>query len=136
MITCPLPSRNSPSHTDDLRGYRELLPSGATENWVISGATQNKSSIHPSLAPGTRETAPYEHYTKPTVKSPSVIPPLYNWVWLLYTASPQQGDLRILGPQSDQGAGSGASTRDRRVPEDLRADSLATVPPTPPPDYW
>ncbi|GFO31917.1 hypothetical protein PoB_005842200 [Plakobranchus ocellatus] len=44
----------------------------------------------------------------------------------------QQRDLRLSGPPSGQGAGGGARTRDRRVPEDLRADSLATVPPTPP----
>ncbi|GFN98579.1 hypothetical protein PoB_002508500 [Plakobranchus ocellatus] len=50
----------------------------------------------------------------------------------LCSASPQQGDLRLSGPPSGQGAGSGARTRDRMVPADLRADSLATVPPTPP----
>ncbi|GFN75546.1 hypothetical protein PoB_000205200 [Plakobranchus ocellatus] len=47
-------------------------------------------------------------------------------------ASPQQGDLRLSGPPSGQGAGGGARTRDRRFPAELRADSLATVPPTPP----
>ncbi|GFN82943.1 retrovirus-related pol polyprotein from transposon opus [Plakobranchus ocellatus] len=46
--------------------------------------------------------------------------------------SPQQGDLRLSGPPSGQGTGSGARTRDRRVPADLRADSQATVLPTPP----
>ncbi|GFO38040.1 hypothetical protein PoB_006454500 [Plakobranchus ocellatus] len=45
--------------------------------------------------------------------------------------SPQQGDLRLLGPQSGQGAGSEARTRDRRIPADLREHSLTTVPPTP-----
>ncbi|GFO37740.1 hypothetical protein PoB_006424500 [Plakobranchus ocellatus] len=45
-------------------------------------------------------------------------------------ASPQQGDLRLLGPPSGQGAGSAARTRDRKVPADLRADSQATVLPT------
>ncbi|GFO29883.1 hypothetical protein PoB_005638800 [Plakobranchus ocellatus] len=49
----------------------------------------------------------------------------------LMSASPQQGDLRLSGPPSGQGAGSGARTRDRRVPVDLRADSQATVLPTP-----
>ncbi|GFO03086.1 hypothetical protein PoB_002959100 [Plakobranchus ocellatus] len=49
----------------------------------------------------------------------------------LYIASPQQGDLRLLGPSSGRGADGGARTRDRRVPADLRADSQATVPPTP-----
>ncbi|GFO21806.1 hypothetical protein PoB_004831100 [Plakobranchus ocellatus] len=51
---------------------------------------------------------------------------------VLDRASQQQGDLRLLAPLSGQGAGSGARTRNRRVPADLRADSLATVPPTPP----
>ncbi|GFO18578.1 hypothetical protein PoB_004508300 [Plakobranchus ocellatus] len=51
----------------------------------------------------------------------------------MYTiASPQQGDLRHSGPPSGQGDGGGARTRDRRVPAHLRADSLATGPPTPP----
>ncbi|GFN83716.1 hypothetical protein PoB_001022200 [Plakobranchus ocellatus] len=49
----------------------------------------------------------------------------------LYIASPQQGDLRLSGPPSGQGVGSGARTRDRMVPADLRADSQATVLPTP-----
>ncbi|GFO46047.1 hypothetical protein PoB_007255200 [Plakobranchus ocellatus] len=51
---------------------------------------------------------------------------------------PQHGDLRLSDPPSGQGAGSGARTRDRRVPTDLRrvpadlrADSQATVLPTP-----
>ncbi|GFO01957.1 hypothetical protein PoB_002846200 [Plakobranchus ocellatus] len=47
------------------------------------------------------------------------------------TASPQQRDLRLSGPPSGRGAGDGARIRDRRVPGDLRTDSLATVPPTP-----
>ncbi|GFN82549.1 hypothetical protein PoB_000905500 [Plakobranchus ocellatus] len=49
----------------------------------------------------------------------------------LHIASPQQGDLRLSGPPSGQDAGGGARTRHRRVPLDLRADSLATVLPTP-----
>ncbi|GFN91783.1 hypothetical protein PoB_001828900 [Plakobranchus ocellatus] len=36
------------------------------------------------------------------------------------------------GSPLGQGAGDGARSRDRRVPADLRADSLTTVPPTPP----
>ncbi|GFO45622.1 hypothetical protein PoB_007212700 [Plakobranchus ocellatus] len=39
---------------------------------------------------------------------------------------------KLSGPPSGQGAGSGARTHDRRVPADLRADSQATVLPTPP----
>ncbi|GFO01589.1 hypothetical protein PoB_002809400 [Plakobranchus ocellatus] len=50
--------------------------------------------------------------------------------WLLHLASQQQGDLRLSGPPSGQGTGGGARTRNRRIPADLRVDSLATVPPT------
>ncbi|GFN76363.1 hypothetical protein PoB_000286900 [Plakobranchus ocellatus] len=57
----------------------------------------------------------------------------FGFLTFLYIASPQQGDLRLSGPPSGQGAGSGARTRDRRVPADLRADSQATELPTPPP---
>ncbi|GFO21516.1 hypothetical protein PoB_004802100 [Plakobranchus ocellatus] len=39
--------------------------------------------------------------------------------------------LGFQAPSSGQGAGGEARTRDRRVPADLRADSLATEPPTP-----
>ncbi|GFN86798.1 hypothetical protein PoB_001330400 [Plakobranchus ocellatus] len=46
-------------------------------------------------------------------------------------ASPQQGDLRLSGPPSGQGVSGGARTRDRGIPADIRADSIATVPPTP-----
>ncbi|GFO07278.1 hypothetical protein PoB_003378300 [Plakobranchus ocellatus] len=49
----------------------------------------------------------------------------------LYIASSQQGDLGLSGPPSGQDAGGEARTRDRRVPADLRADSQATVLPTP-----
>ncbi|GFO23051.1 hypothetical protein PoB_004955600 [Plakobranchus ocellatus] len=52
-------------------------------------------------------------------------------VTAMITASPQQGDIRLSGPTSGQGAGGKARTRDRMVPADLRADSLATIPPTP-----
>ncbi|GFO26743.1 hypothetical protein PoB_005324800 [Plakobranchus ocellatus] len=49
----------------------------------------------------------------------------------MYNVSSQQDDIRLSGPPPGQGAGVGARTRDRRVPADLRANSLATVPPTP-----
>ncbi|GFN86762.1 hypothetical protein PoB_001326800 [Plakobranchus ocellatus] len=49
-----------------------------------------------------------------------------------YIASPQQGDLKLSGPPSGQGAGDVARTCDRRVLVDLRADSPATEPPTTP----
>ncbi|GFN83014.1 hypothetical protein PoB_000952000 [Plakobranchus ocellatus] len=48
-----------------------------------------------------------------------------------FLARPQHGDIRLLHPPSGQHAGAGARTRNRRVPADLRADSLATVLPTP-----
>ncbi|GFO49434.1 hypothetical protein PoB_007593900 [Plakobranchus ocellatus] len=46
-------------------------------------------------------------------------------------ATPQQGDLRLSGFPSGQGVDGGARTRDRKVAADIRADSLATVLPTP-----
>ncbi|GFN80613.1 hypothetical protein PoB_000711900 [Plakobranchus ocellatus] len=46
-------------------------------------------------------------------------------------ASPQLGDIRLLGAPSGQDAGGGARTRDRRVPTDHRADTLVNVSPTP-----
>ncbi|GFN95322.1 hypothetical protein PoB_002182800 [Plakobranchus ocellatus] len=46
--------------------------------------------------------------------------------------SPQQGDLRLSDPPSGQGAVGGARTRDRRLPDEIRADSLSTTPATPP----
>ncbi|GFO11036.1 hypothetical protein PoB_003754100 [Plakobranchus ocellatus] len=49
--------------------------------------------------------------------------------------STQQGDLGLSGPTSSHGAGGGARTRDRRVPADLSADSLATMPLTPQQDW-
>ncbi|GFO14083.1 hypothetical protein PoB_004058800 [Plakobranchus ocellatus] len=55
---------------------------------------------------------------------------VFSWVW--YTASPQQCDLRLLGPPKDQGAGGGARTCNGMVRADTRIDSLSTVPPTPP----
>ncbi|GFO25289.1 fam-a protein [Plakobranchus ocellatus] len=56
----------------------------------------------------------------------------YQAGWFLYKASPQQGDLKLSGPPSGQSAVGGARTRDKNVPAELWADSLATVPPTPP----
>ncbi|GFO28757.1 hypothetical protein PoB_005526200 [Plakobranchus ocellatus] len=53
-------------------------------------------------------------------------------VGCMYIGWPQHGDLRFSGPPSGQGASSGARNRNRRVPADFRADSLSTVPPTPP----
>ncbi|GFO47200.1 hypothetical protein PoB_007370500 [Plakobranchus ocellatus] len=47
------------------------------------------------------------------------------------TRNLQQDDLRLSSPPSGQGTSGGARTCDRRVPADLRANLLATVPPTP-----
>ncbi|GFO50614.1 hypothetical protein PoB_007711900 [Plakobranchus ocellatus] len=44
--------------------------------------------------------------------------------------TPHQGNLRLSGPPSGQGTDGGARTHDRRIPADIRADSLATVRPT------
>ncbi|GFO23498.1 hypothetical protein PoB_005000300 [Plakobranchus ocellatus] len=50
----------------------------------------------------------------------------------MYTACQQNGDLRLSGLLPGQGVSGRARTRNRRVPADLRVDSLSTVPPTPP----
>ncbi|GFN83617.1 hypothetical protein PoB_001012300 [Plakobranchus ocellatus] len=55
----------------------------------------------------------------------------FGWGLFLHIASPQQDDLRLSGPPSNQDGGRGARTRNRRVPADLKADSLSTVPPIP-----
>ncbi|GFN93188.1 hypothetical protein PoB_001969400 [Plakobranchus ocellatus] len=47
-------------------------------------------------------------------------------------SSPQQGDLRLLGPSSDLGPGGGARTRVKRVPADLEAGAQTTEPQAPP----
>ncbi|GFN77560.1 hypothetical protein PoB_000406600 [Plakobranchus ocellatus] len=55
-------------------------------------------------------------------------------IWKLVSQASPQDDLRLSrlsSPPSSQGTGDGTRTRDKRLPEDLRADSLATVPPTP-----
>ncbi|GFO22938.1 hypothetical protein PoB_004944300 [Plakobranchus ocellatus] len=45
----------------------------------------------------------------------------------MYIPSPQQGDFRLSGLPSGEDAGGGARTRDRKIPADIRADSLATL---------
>ncbi|GFO18843.1 phospholipid phosphatase 1 [Plakobranchus ocellatus] len=47
----------------------------------------------------------------------------YGYRFLNIT-SPQEGDLRLLGPLSSQGTGGGARTCERRVPADLMADLM------------
>ncbi|GFO49580.1 hypothetical protein PoB_007608500 [Plakobranchus ocellatus] len=73
-----------------------------------------------------------DRYVKPMVMAGHTAKTLYWTITKRIVASPQQGDLRLSGPPSGQGASGGARTRDRRVPADPRAHSLATVPPTPP----
>ncbi|GFN95789.1 cnpolydom [Plakobranchus ocellatus] len=67
----------------------------------------------------------------PTVQhgTPTVTGTTYGAA-VIYTCDPQQGDFRLLGPPSGQGAGGGAQTHNRRVPADHRADLQAPVPPT------
>ncbi|GFO23108.1 hypothetical protein PoB_004961300 [Plakobranchus ocellatus] len=52
-------------------------------------------------------------------------------IWFLYITSPQQGDFRLSSPPSGQGANGRARILDRRVPRDLRVDSLVTAPTAP-----
>ncbi|GFO11310.1 hypothetical protein PoB_003781500 [Plakobranchus ocellatus] len=76
--------------------------------------------------------APPEYQAKPPARRVPGYPTPVKQSPMYMTTSPQQGDLRLSGPPSGQGASGGARTCDRRAPADLRADSLATVPPTPP----
>ncbi|GFN75252.1 hypothetical protein PoB_000175800 [Plakobranchus ocellatus] len=52
-------------------------------------------------------------------------------VWFLCMVCPQQGDHRLSGPLSGQGVSGGAQSHGKRVPADLRTNSLFTVPPMP-----
>ncbi|GFO37760.1 hypothetical protein PoB_006426500 [Plakobranchus ocellatus] len=56
---------------------------------------------------------------------------VFNTLAPIMVENSQHGDLMLLGHPSGQGAGDGARSCDRKVPEDLRADSLATVLSTP-----
>ncbi|GFO02648.1 hypothetical protein PoB_002915300 [Plakobranchus ocellatus] len=89
-----------------------------SETGALHVAQEQAASSAASVADVKSETAAV-HVAQEQVASPA-------------TTSPQQGDLRLLGPPSVQGADGGARTRDRRVHADLRMDSLATVPPPPP----
>ncbi|GFO35498.1 hypothetical protein PoB_006200300 [Plakobranchus ocellatus] len=70
-----------------------------------------------------------------------LLPITHTWIlyatacsWPLFSsqhACRQQGDLRLSGTPSGQGTGGGARTRYRRIPADIKADSLTTVSPTP-----
>ncbi|GFN93688.1 hypothetical protein PoB_002019400 [Plakobranchus ocellatus] len=55
-----------------------------------------------------------------------------DWFMVYVNSQSTTGDLRLSGPPSGRSAGGGARTRDRRVPADLKSDSLATVPPMSP----
>ncbi|GFO44341.1 cyclic nucleotide-gated cation channel [Plakobranchus ocellatus] len=61
----------------------------------------------------------------------AVVSNVDSLVWFLCIASPQQGDFRLSGPPPSRGAGGDAGTRGRGIHADLRADSLATMPPMP-----
>ncbi|GFO16806.1 hypothetical protein PoB_004331100 [Plakobranchus ocellatus] len=62
----------------------------------------------------------------------SLAQPLVRQVGSLFKLSDHDATTpRLSGPPSGRGASGEARTRDRRVPADVRADSLATVPPTP-----
>ncbi|GFO14233.1 hypothetical protein PoB_004073800 [Plakobranchus ocellatus] len=60
----------------------------------------------------------------PDLSSESVVPEQK----ILKSAPSCTGDLRLSGPPSCKGASCGAQTHDRKVPADLRASLLSTVP--------
>ncbi|GFO18113.1 hypothetical protein PoB_004461800 [Plakobranchus ocellatus] len=68
---------------------------------------------------------------EPRVDSPATVPLAIPYQTCEVPSFPQQDDLELLGPQSGRGADGVARTCDRSVPADVRADSQATMPPTP-----
>ncbi|GFO35072.1 hypothetical protein PoB_006157700 [Plakobranchus ocellatus] len=82
---------------------------------------------HPARDPGDRFTLDIEREGESDSCESSI-----SATSLKLEASPQQGDLRLSSSPSGQGAGGGSRTRDREIPADLRADSLSTMPLTPP----
>ncbi|GFO44833.1 hypothetical protein PoB_007133800 [Plakobranchus ocellatus] len=52
------------------------------------------------------------------------------WVSFFVYSQSTTGDRRLSGSPSGQSSGRGVRTRRKRVPADIRVDSLATVPPT------
>ncbi|GFO14096.1 hypothetical protein PoB_004060100 [Plakobranchus ocellatus] len=106
----------SPQVTDEQWSKKKELLSGAlTHNYTsVQTVTPVRASIivrccHQVLC---RSLAPYPLHSKEFLSS------RYQT-----DANPRQGDLRLPGPPSGQGAGGGARTRDSRVPADLRAVS-------------
>ncbi|GFO40599.1 hypothetical protein PoB_006710400 [Plakobranchus ocellatus] len=50
-----------------------------------------------------------------------------DWFGFCDIASRQQDDRKLSGPPPGKGAHGGARTRDRRVPADIKADSIKTM---------
>ncbi|GFO26686.1 hypothetical protein PoB_005319100 [Plakobranchus ocellatus] len=101
-------------------------------NGNVSVSNSRFSTFHGSLDLGLVELHFVSNLGSGRPRRPlSIMIMIKKKVWFLYLANPQQGDLRLSGPPSGYGTGGGARTRDRGVPADLRADSLATVLPAP-----
>ncbi|GFO21090.1 hypothetical protein PoB_004759500 [Plakobranchus ocellatus] len=114
------------SHLTEITSYCFAEQLVTTDNTI-------KLSIKKGSAPSQKcvqDRRPKRWQTLP--RPPALMPASCGGLEAL---SPQQGDLRLSGPPSGQGAGGGARASDRGVPADLRADSLATVPPMPPVSY-
>ncbi|GFO34349.1 hypothetical protein PoB_006085400 [Plakobranchus ocellatus] len=102
-----------------LRGFAVFLGSGGSSGRAVG--------YYPRDLGFNSQSGPSQFFNAP------LCPPSTKWVArsLKTRRNPQQGNLRLLGPPSGQGAGDGARTSDRRVSADPRADSLTTEPPTP-----
>ncbi|GFO21084.1 hypothetical protein PoB_004758900 [Plakobranchus ocellatus] len=95
------------------------------------------TAVSPGLAPsGHRLNAAHGNEKKNYLAMTSIL--LYlmrdndearRFFLFLCKASPQQGDLRLLGHSSCQGTGGKAGPHDRRVPAGLRVGSLSSEPP-------
>ncbi|GFO33092.1 hypothetical protein PoB_005959700 [Plakobranchus ocellatus] len=81
-----------------------------------------KKTGRPRLLNTLKDPTVYQEFAKERSGSSALIPFLTQGLCV----PPVQN--KVI---SGQGAGCWARTRDRRVPVDLRADSLAIVPPTP-----
>ncbi|GFO16552.1 thymus-specific serine protease [Plakobranchus ocellatus] len=116
------------------RNYTEdriVFVNGAIDPWHYLSITKSLPQAEAIYIPGTAHCA---NMYPPSPEDPGPLTAARARIEVLIGQwlRPQQGDLRLSGPPSGQGTGGRVQTRDRMVPADLRADSLATVPLTPP----
>ncbi|GFO21083.1 hypothetical protein PoB_004758800 [Plakobranchus ocellatus] len=96
---------------------------------------ENESCLHVHLlrlSSGSSDTMhSFQPHTRRAVETNTVLDENVYIVFVLEELARLRTVRRLSGPPSGQGAGGGARTRNRRVPADLKAHSLATLPSTP-----